>query len=240
MISNHNYVVKNPAEGSIMQLIHALYEPVGDGPHPTILTLHGRGANAMDLLGLAPYLASGRFLVLCPQGPVQMPIGPGAVGYGWYPPAPGAGLPPDVSAVMSAREQLLAFLDAAVERYPIDPSKLLVLGFSQGGVMAYALALSDPERFAALLALSTWLPAELLDHMADASAAQHLPTLIQHGARDDMVQVERARESVKTLRERRLPLTYREYDMGHEINGQSIMDLTAWLQEKILAPLVTL
>ena len=82
MISNHSYVVKNPAEGSIMQLIHAFYEPIGDGPHPTILTLHGRGANAMDLLGLAPYLASGRFLVLCPQGPVQMPIGPGAVGYG--------------------------------------------------------------------------------------------------------------------------------------------------------------
>lgn len=169
-----------------------------------------------------------------------MPIGPGAVGYGWYPPAPAAGLPPDASAVMSAREQLLAFLDAAIERYPIDPSKLLVLGFSQGGVMAYTLALSDPERFAALLALSTWLPAELLDHMANASAAQHLPALIQHGTRDDMVQVERARTSVETLRERRLPLTYREYDMGHEINGQSIADLTNWLQEKILAPIVPL
>jgi phospholipase/carboxylesterase len=222
-----------------MQLIHALYEPPGDGPHPTILTLHGRGANAMDLLGLAPYLADGRFFVLCPQGPVQMPIGPGAMGYGWYPPAPGAGLPPDVPAVMSARKQLLAFLDAAIERYPIDPSKLLVLGFSQGGVMAYTLALSDPERFAALLALSTWFPAELLDHMADASAAQHLPTWIQHGTRDDMVPVERARTSVETLRDRRLPLIYREYDMGHEINGQSIKELTHWLEEKILARMVT-
>jgi phospholipase/carboxylesterase len=222
-----------------MQLIHALYEPPGDGPHPTILTLHGRGANAMDLLGLAPYLADGRFFVLCPQGPVQMPIGPGAMGYGWYPPAPGAGLPPDVPAVMSARKQLLAFLDAAIERYPIDPSKLLVLGFSQGGVMAYTLALSDPERFAALLALSTWFPAELLDHMADAPAAQHLPTWIQHGTRDDMVPVERARTSVETLRDRRLPLIYREYDMGHEINGQSIKELTHWLEEKILARMVT-
>jgi phospholipase/carboxylesterase len=193
----------------------------------------------MDLLGLAPYLADGRFFVLCPQGPVQMPIGPGAMGYGWYPPAPGAGLPPDVPAVMSARKQLLAFLDAAIERYPIDPSKLLVLGFSQGGVMAYTLALSDPERFAALLALSTWFPAELLDHMADASAAQHLPTWIQHGTRDDMVPVERARTSVETLRDRRLPLIYREYDMGHEINGQSIKELTHWLEEKILARMVT-
>jgi predicted esterase len=167
------------------------------------------------------------------------PLLTGVLADGWYPPAPGAGLPPDVPAVMSARKQLLAFLDAAIERYPIDPSKLLVLGFSQGGVMAYTLALSDPERFAALLALSTWFPAELLDHMADASAAQHLPTWIQHGTRDDMVPVERARTSVETLRDRRLPLIYREYDMGHEINGQSIKELTHWLEEKILARMVT-
>ena len=42
-----------------MHLIHALFEPPGDGPHPTILALHGRGANALDLLGLAPYLCGG-------------------------------------------------------------------------------------------------------------------------------------------------------------------------------------
>ena len=42
-----------------MHLIHAIFEPPGDGPHPTILALHGRGANALDLLGLAPiYVAA--------------------------------------------------------------------------------------------------------------------------------------------------------------------------------------
>ena len=68
-----------------MDLIHTLYEPPGEGPHATILTLHGWGANALDLLGLAPYLCSGRFLVICPQGPVLAPIGLNAVGYGWFP-----------------------------------------------------------------------------------------------------------------------------------------------------------
>ena len=41
-----------------MELIHTLYEPAGKGPHPTILTLHGRGANALDLLGLAPHISA--------------------------------------------------------------------------------------------------------------------------------------------------------------------------------------
>lgn len=219
-----------------MQLIHTIFEPQGDGPHPTVLTLHGWGANAMDLLGLAPYLAGGRFLVLCPQGAVQTPVGPGAVGYGWYPIVPGSGAPPDLDAILSARQQLLEFLEAAETRYAIDRTKLLVLGFSQGGVMAYTLALSEPQRFTALIALSTWLPAELLESMPDASASQHLPTLIQHGSRDDLVTVERARQSVETLRELRVPLTYREYDIGHEMSAQSLTDLSNWLQDQVLSP----
>ena len=222
-----------------MQLIHTIFEPRGDGPHPTILTLHGWGANALDLLGLAPHIAGGRFLVICPPGPVQLPPEYGAVGYGWYPIVPGAGGPPDMSAVLSARQQLLEFLDNAIERYAIDPEKLLLLGFSQGGVMAYTLALSTPQRFQALMALSTWLPPELMQQVSDPSGLHKLPTLIQHGSRDQLVEVERARKSVQSLRELRLPLTYREYDIGHEISGQSLMDLSSWLQDKVLSPFVT-
>jgi phospholipase/carboxylesterase len=217
-----------------MQLIHTIYEPHGDGPHPTILTLHGWGANAMDLLGLAPYLAAGRFLLLCPQGPVQTPIAPGAVGYGWYPSSRGG--PPDMTAVLSARQQLQVFLDAALDRYAIDRSRLVVLGFSQGGVMAYTMALSHPGRFAALAALSTWLPLELFERVADLSSPSTLPTLVQHGSRDTLIEVQRARKSVEILRQMHLPLTYREYEMGHEINAQSLTDLSNWLQEKVLSP----
>ena len=64
-----------------MQLIHTIYQPPGAGPYPTILTLHGRGANAFDLLGLAPYVCGGKFLLICPQAPLETPIGPDATGY---------------------------------------------------------------------------------------------------------------------------------------------------------------
>ncbi len=221
-----------------MDLIHTVYEPRGEGPHPTILTLHGWGANAMDLLGLAPHMAGGQFLVICPQGPSTLPPEYGGMGYGWYPIIPGSGAPPDMEALLATRRQLEAFLDAAEARYHIETKKLLVLGFSQGGVMAYSLALSAPERFAGLLALSTWLPPELLEHSADDTALQQLPILIQHGSRDDQVEPDRARTSVEILREKRRPLTYREYDMGHEINGQSLRDLTGWLQDNVLSPFV--
>jgi phospholipase/carboxylesterase len=219
-----------------VDLIHTIYEPSGAGPHPTILTLHGRGANAFDLLGLAPFICNGKFLMICPQGPLETPIGPGAVGYAWYPMTMGG--PPDVAAILSSREKLHHFLDACLNRYPIDAKKFVVLGFSQGGVMAYSLALSNPERFAALAVLSSWLPKELIPELSIKEAVQSLPTLIQHGSQDQLIEVQRARDSVETLRALRVPLTYREYDMGHEITPRSLNDLSAWLEEKVLSPIV--
>jgi phospholipase/carboxylesterase len=121
-----------------------------------------------------------------------------------------------------------------MKRYPIDPKNLALLGFSQGGVMAYSLALATPVRFAALAALSTWLPQELLSRLnASDDALQSLPTLVQHGTQDPMIEVARARSSVEMLRQLRLPLTFREYEMGHEIRPRSLSDLSAWLEENV-------
>ncbi|MDP2604201.1 MAG: hypothetical protein Q8S00_16660 [Deltaproteobacteria bacterium] len=219
-----------------MQLIHTLYEPAGAGPHPTILTLHGRGANAFDLLGLAPHLCGGKLLMICPQGPLEMPIGPEAVGYAWYPMSMGGS--PDVAAILSSQKLLLTFLDQCLQRYPIDAKQLVVLGFSQGGVMAHSLSLAHTERFVALAVLSSWLPKELVQELAIGEGVRSLPTLVQHGTQDPMIEVDRARDSVQRLRELRLPLTYREYDMGHEISPRSLSDLSAWLEEKVLSPIM--
>ena len=215
-----------------MQLAHTIYEPNGDGPFPTILTLHGRGANAFDLLGLAPHICGGRFLLICPQGPLETPIAPDTMGYSWYPMSLGG--PPDVTAILASRQKLANFLDECLRRYPIDTKKLVVLGFSQGGVMAYSLALPNPKRFAALVALSTWLPEELAAQLSITEAVKSLPTLVQHGTQDPMIEIARAREAVEKLRRLRLPLTYREYDMGHEIRPRGLLDLSAWLEEKAL------
>jgi phospholipase/carboxylesterase len=215
-----------------VDLIHTIYEPSGPGPHPTILTLHGRGANALDLLGLAPYLCNGKFLMIFPQGPLETPIGPGAFGYAWYPMSMGG--PPDIGAILSSREKLQQFLDACLKRYPIDTKKFVVLGFSQGGVMAYSLALSNPERFAGLAVLSSWLPKELIPELSIREAVQSLPTLVQHGSQDQLIEIQRARDSVEQLRALRVPLTYREYDMGHEITPRGLTELSAWLDEKVM------
>jgi phospholipase/carboxylesterase len=222
-------------DARIMRLIHTLYEPTGDGPHPTLIAMHGFGANALDLLGLAPYIADGRFMVICPQGPMEVPIGP-TRGYAWFPIRMGSA--PDHDAIADANKIATEFLNTALQKYPVDRKKLVMLGFSQGGMMTYRLAVRNPSKFAALVGLSTYFPPELKDEINDPAALEALPTLIQHGRADEMIEITRARASVETLRSLKVPLTFREYDCGHEITAEGLKDLSDFLVEKVLEPVV--
>ena len=218
-----------------MELLYTAHVPEGVGPHPTILLLHGWGASAHDLIGLAPILHGGRAIVLCPQGPLAFQAGPGAIGYGWFPLTQGR--PPAPEEVEASLAQVGRFLDAACDRYPVDPKRLIMAGFSQGGFMAYQLALREPERYAGLMALSSWLPAEAARAIPKRPEHAELPTLVVHGSNDPMIGIERAYASRDALLELGVPTVFREYDMGHEIHPDALREMLAWLEEKVLNPL---
>ena len=219
-----------------MKLLHTAHVPAGDGPFPTIFMLHGWGASAHDLLGLAPFLLGGDALVVCPQGEIEIPVAPGMAGYGWFPLSGGGGaLDPD--AFRAAADDLRAFVDEACERFPVDPRKTVLLGFSQGGVMAYDLALREPGRWAGLVALSSWLPEPLAQAIPKRPEHENFPVFVCHGTEDPMIGVGRAQESRETLLRFGVGLTYREYPMGHEIRPEALRDLVEWLDGKVLSPI---
>ena len=125
------------------------------------------------------------------------------------------------------------FLDYALEAYPVRRDRVALIGFSQGGGMAYRLAFADPERWVGLAALSTGFPADLGDEPPSEAVAA-LPMLIQHGAQDPTATVEGGRGSRDRLQELGLDPDYREYPMGHEVNAASAGDLSAWLGRVLL------
>jgi len=217
-----------------MELLYTAHVPAGEGPFPSILVLHGWGASAHDLIGLSPILNGGEALVLSPQGPVVFPIAEGVPGYGWFDLTRGG--PPQPGDIKQAADVVDRFLAAAAERYPIDPRKTVLLGFSQGGVVAYELTLRDPGRFAGLVALSSWLPEELVTG-AGAPRLENLPVFVTHGTEDPMIPIERGRESRERLTALGALLTYREYERQHEIRPEALRELLRWLDEKALNPI---
>jgi phospholipase/carboxylesterase len=219
-----------------MELLYTAHVPPGDGPFPTILALHGWGASAHDLIGLAPVIHGGGALVLCPQGPLAFEVGQGFVGFGWFDLSQVR--QPSAADIEGAGDLVRAFLDAALARYPIDRRKVVAMGFSQGGVVAYDLVLRDPGRFAGLVALSSWLPAELASGIPVQPGLENLPALVVHGTRDPMIPVARAQESRELLMKRGLSVAYREYEMEHGIGPEALRDLVAWLESKVLQPIL--
>ena len=206
-----------------MTFAYASWHPGTPGPTPTVVALHGHGAHGQDLLGLAPYLAEGRVLMLCPQA--EFALAPGA--YTWF--------HRDGEAQRTAEEfervatALRAFIEATVPQAGGDPARTVVLGFSQGGTLAYRLGLTEPGRFAGVAALSTYFPEEIAG-LVDRDAVAQVPLLVQHGTHDQMISVQRAQASRDLLQTLGAQPQYLEYGMQHEISRQSLTDLSAWLE----------
>jgi len=214
-----------------MELMHTAHVPAGPGPFPTILALHGFGASAHDLLGIAPLVSQvvpgDEVMFLCPQGPVVLEPQPGQRAYAWFPLSGGGEIEP--AALVGARGVLEGFVEDARAQYPIDPTRFVVMGFSQGGVMAYDLVLGRPEQYSALIALSTWLPDLVLQGLQADDEREKLATLLVHGTEDPMVSIDNGRESLEKLKGLGIEAAWGEYPMGHEINQQALRDLLLWL-----------
>ena len=215
-----------------MDFIHTVWTPAGPGPHPTLIALHGHGAHCQDLAPLAPMLAGGRLQVICPQAEFPLEGAPYSYApmFTWM--RRGADDRPVDGELARVGDALSQFIAAAVERYHADPERLALMGFSQGGFLAYRLALTEPQRYQGAAMLSTWLSDEALD-LVHPDAAD-LPLLVQHGTNDPLVGIERGRVSRDRLRALAMNLDYREYQMQHEIGRQSMHDLSAWLAERLL------
>ena len=215
-----------------MEFIHAAWTPAGNGPHPTLIALHGHGAHCQDLAPLAPLLAEGRLQVICPQAEFRLEDAPYAYApmFTWM--RRGANDRPLDGELERVAESLSRFVDQTCDRYDVDRDRLALLGFSQGGFLAYRLALAEPQRWRGAAMLSTWLSD---DAAADVhETASSLPLLVQHGANDPLVSVERGRDSRDRLQAMGMALDYREYPMQHEIGRASMQDLSAWLANLLL------
>lgn len=205
-----------------MTFAYATWHPAGTAPAPTVVALHGHGAHGQDLLGLAPFLAGGRVMLLCPQG--EFPVAP--VAYTWF--HRDGDAQRTVEEFERVASALRAFIEERVPALGGDPERVVLLGFSQGGTLAYRLGLAEPRRWKGVAALSTYFPDDIAG-TADREAAGEVPLLVQHGTHDGMIPAARAHASRDLVESLGARPEYREYPMQHEISRESLTDLSDWL-----------
>ncbi len=202
------------------------------GNPPLLLLLHGYGANEDDLFSLAQYLDD-RFMIVSARAPVVLQ----PMSYAWF----NLGFTPqgvivDPEEVESGRQTLHKFIGEIVQGYKIDPNAVYLMGFSQGAMMSLAVALTYPGSAAGVVAMSGRMLPQTLGMIPDKDALKGLPIFVAHGARDMLIPINQGRDARAKLSELPVSLTYREYDMGHEISYDSLRDSTEWLKERLDQP----
>jgi phospholipase/carboxylesterase len=212
-----------PTKASLEHLV--FYPNTTRTSYPTIIGLHGRGTNEHDLLPLIELLDIPDALVIEPRAPFLFNLGGLTGGYVWY--ELGEEGIPDPTTFRKSIKLLSSFLQEIKEAYPVDPSKVLLLGFSQGTVMAYAVGLGEPDKIHGIAALSGYVP-----HRSGLPLRlrnlNELSVFISHGAWDEMIPVEFGRESAQLLRTAGADVVYHEYQMGHEVSEETLRDLNVW------------
>ena len=215
-----------PAEAAAV-LTYLAHAPAQNTAHPPlIVVLHGSGADERDMIGLWPQLPSA--VVVSPRGPFQDASG----GYRWYRKAGASG---GVEADLDlSRKSLDLLIDDALKRFDADPNEVFLVGFSQGAVMAYDIALKEPGRFrgAAILSGSLFHTGALQPSSARAKDA----FFIGHGSADERIPFAAATAAQAALARLGAPVEFHAYPgMHHEIGETETKDLGLWLAGRIAA-----
>ncbi len=202
-----------------------------------VIWLHGLGANGDDFVPVVPHLKLPEALqvrFIFPHAPaIPVTCNGGYIMPAWY----------DILALTEIREINSEHLQQSQQRINdiirqqmnqgIAAERIVIIGFSQGGAVAYHAALTYPALLAGLIALSTYLPEPGLIENTDRSANQSIPVRIAHGDFDDMVTERAARLARDWCVQQGYDVEWKTYRMGHEVCVSEIRQIGSWIVEML-------
>ena len=198
--------------------------------YPTLVLLHGRGDSAAGIAPLAYEFQRDDLLVLSVQAPLELG-GVMAGGYEWYRLREPRSL--DEATLRASLDALAEFLDTVKGAYPVDLERVVLLGFSQGAVMALGAQALRPDSVAGVIALSGYFPIEV---ESEADSLVGRPAFVAHGVYDDIIPVEAGRRTRDLLDRHGVDQTYREYRMAHQVSAEEMAEARAWLNHLLGPP----
>lgn len=197
----------------------------------TVIWMHGLGADATDFEPLVPMLDLDiplRFVF--PNAPERaVTVNGGMVMRAWYDIDPSSPLAGD-DDIRESAAQIVALIQREIDQgCPAD--RIVLAGFSQGGVIALHQGLRHLDELAGIMALSTYIHdhEHLLDEISFANAS--IPIFMAHGMSDAMIPIARAVTSRQALEQLNYKVQWQQYGMGHQVCPEEIADIAGWLNQ---------
>jgi phospholipase/carboxylesterase len=202
--------------------------PDTSGKNPLLLLLHGYGSNEEDLFSFATELPD-EYYVISARAPYDMMYG----SYAWYAINFDADENKfsDIEQAKTSRDLISNFIDELLANYAIDSNNITLIGFSQGCILSYAVAVSYPEKIKRVVAMSGYFNAEIATENFKENDFSNLKIFASHGSVDQVVPVDWARKAEPTLKQLGIDIVYKEYPIGHGVSPQNFYDFKNWLQQ---------
>ncbi len=208
-----------------------------ENPQLTIIWLHGLGADGHDFAPIVPQLerqlnAAVKFIF--PHAPIRpVTLNGGMAMPAWYD-IKSIGTTRDVSMddMELSRKQIEAFINTERSN-GMRADQILLVGFSQGGAVAYHTGLRHSEPLAGIIALSGYIPVPCDDGTEYPGANKTMPILVAHGTRDQVVPPILADTALEHLKELGFSCSYKTYAMEHSVCPEEINDIAAFINELV-------
>jgi phospholipase/carboxylesterase len=197
--------------------------------NPLLLLLHGYGSNEADLFSFAPELPD-EYYIISARAPYDLQYG----SYAWYAINFDADQNKfsDNDQARISRDVIAGFIDELVANYPIDANDVNLVGFSQGSILSYAVALSYPEKINKVVAMSGYINLDIIAEDYLKKDLSKLKIFASHGTVDQVIPVDWARKTPAILEKLGITTTYKEYPVGHGVAPQNFYDFKNWLVTK--------
>lgn len=212
-----------------LSLHHLVREPkVKLDKNPFLLLLHGYGSNEEDLFSFAAELPE-EYYVISARAPFDMMYG----SYAWYAINFDADENKfsDLDQARESRDLIIKFIDELIATYPLDAEKATLVGFSQGCILSYSVALSYPQKVQRIVGMSGYFNEEIAVANYQSNDFSNLQIFASHGNVDQVVPVEWARKAKPILDNLGIKNIYKEYPVGHGVAPQNFYDFRNWLNE---------
>jgi phospholipase/carboxylesterase len=193
---------------------------------PLVIFLHGYGSNEEDLFGIKDELPA-RYNFLSVRAPITMEEG----SYQWFRKKGEGAYNGETDDLKTSGKVLLDFVAQAAKKYHTEPNKVFLVGFSQGAIMSYEVALRHPEAVGGIAALSGRILPVLRSELKPDENRQKLAIFIGHGTADKRLPYIDGTEADSLLQSLSLKPEFHAYPgVGHSISATEMQDLSAWLQ----------
>lgn len=212
---------------STLSLEHIIQKPTKttEEKAPLLLLLHGYGSDENDLFSFASELPE-HYFIISARAPIPMQ----PYGNAWYAISidyDGVKTS-DNEAAKESRDLIATFITQAVNEYDLDPFNVTLLGFSQGTILSYAVALSYPEKVKNVIGLSGYINEEIINLQSSASYA-HLNIYNSHGTVDQVIPIDAARKTPGYLSNLGIDSTLSEFPVGHGVHPTNFYEFKEWL-----------